>query len=231
MQLLVLVRVKNERLNIERFCRNYGWADRILVADSGSIDGTVELAQTLPKVEVRHFLRKFNRGNFIDVPESSHTQFLIEWALEKNDDGESWLIIDDCDCWPNPYLKRDARSLFQKAHDDGYDQVNTNRLYIYKDRGYFPELNKAGTSMWGWRPSKKFVWTDGDESHLTFHGLDDKHFTVDYPYCLLHHSWPNEQVLQMKMERWRLRGELREDPRKWAGPLVPLPEFASELEG
>ena len=43
----VFVPVKNERANIERCLSNLQWADEIFVVDSGSTDGTVELAEKL----------------------------------------------------------------------------------------------------------------------------------------------------------------------------------------
>lgn len=57
MEILVVVPVYNEEALLPHFLSHYGrWADRILVLDNGSTDGTVEIARRHPKVDVRTFL-------------------------------------------------------------------------------------------------------------------------------------------------------------------------------
>lgn len=48
----VLILTYDEAANIERTLNKLGWAKRILIIDSGSIDGTIEIARSHPQVEV-----------------------------------------------------------------------------------------------------------------------------------------------------------------------------------
>jgi glycosyltransferase involved in cell wall biosynthesis len=49
-----LVITFNEKPNIERTLSKLSWAQRILVLDSGSVDGTVEIAASWPKTELAY---------------------------------------------------------------------------------------------------------------------------------------------------------------------------------
>lgn len=221
--LIVIVRVRDEERNIGTFCEQYSFADRILVADSGSVDRTKEIASGFPKVEIRDFTQKIDRNGFMDVPEASHTTFLIDWAKEYSPD---WIISDDADCHPNYLLKEKALEFFDQADVAGHPQININRLYIYKGSQYFPDMNLAGTSLWAWKPNQVNIWVDGDMSHLSYHGFLGNHFDIPLPYCLLHHSWPDDSVIAMKMARWKARGESRREPPTFGGGLMALPDWA-----
>ncbi len=51
MKIIATTRTKNEEENIERFCRSYidtGLADLVLIADGGSDDDTVAIAESVP---------------------------------------------------------------------------------------------------------------------------------------------------------------------------------------
>ncbi len=57
--IIAMVRTRNEEMNIGAFCESYqGIADKILVADGGSNDDTVEIALGYPKVKVRNFTER-----------------------------------------------------------------------------------------------------------------------------------------------------------------------------
>ena len=59
MKIVVIVRTKNEGLNMGRFCTNYrDCADLILVADGGSEDHTVDIAKCFANVKVRDFTER-----------------------------------------------------------------------------------------------------------------------------------------------------------------------------
>jgi len=84
-KLTVLIPCKNERKNI-RLCVESvrGLADEILVADSGSTDGTLEIVRSLGGCRViqREYV---NHGNFVNwaLPHASHPWVLIVDADER----------------------------------------------------------------------------------------------------------------------------------------------------
>ncbi len=58
MKIGVLVRTLNEAHRIGQFCEAYKLADRILVADGGSEDNTVSIAESFKNVEVKKFVEQ-----------------------------------------------------------------------------------------------------------------------------------------------------------------------------
>lgn len=83
-QLTVIVPVKNERANIERCLSNLQWADEVFVVDSGSTDGTVDLAEKLGAKVVQF---QFN-GVY---PKKKN------WALENLPLKHEWVLLVDAD--------------------------------------------------------------------------------------------------------------------------------------
>lgn len=76
--LSVLIPCKNERLNIERCIASArDWADEILVADSGSTDGTLEIVRRLGGCRIieREYVNSANFKNWA-IPQAKH-----EWVL------------------------------------------------------------------------------------------------------------------------------------------------------
>ena len=77
-RLTVIIPVKNERRNL-RLCVESvrGLADEILVADSGSTDGTQELAQQLGCRLIERELIDFSNFKNWAIPQASHDWVLI----------------------------------------------------------------------------------------------------------------------------------------------------------
>jgi glycosyltransferase involved in cell wall biosynthesis len=74
----------DEVANIRRTIEKLRWATRILIVDSGSTDGTLELLAAYPQVEVVH--RPFD--NFADQCNFGLTQLRTDWALSLDADYE-----------------------------------------------------------------------------------------------------------------------------------------------
>ena len=51
-QITPLVITYNEAANIERTLRKLNWAQRIVVVDSGSTDGTLDIMRRFPQAEI-----------------------------------------------------------------------------------------------------------------------------------------------------------------------------------
>src|SRR6185369_15171107 len=74
----------NEVANIGRVIGKLGWAKRILVIDSGSTDGTLEVLKGCPQVEVVH--RPFD--SFADQCNFGLTKLQTDWVLSLDADYE-----------------------------------------------------------------------------------------------------------------------------------------------
>ena len=125
-KIIVIGRTLNEADNIDRFCANYGFADKILITDGGSTDATVELATQFDNVEVKdvsHLRSEIN--GVVITPESTQTNILIKWAKEE---GADWIIRDDVDCWPNTFLRLRASQLFATVK---LPSIFVYRLYLW----------------------------------------------------------------------------------------------------
>lgn len=226
-KIIAVTKSLNEEHNIERFCRGYDWADLILVADGGSQDDTVALAQSFIKVRVRDFpLRVPMLGDptgFMN-PEPQHLNFIIDWAIEEEAD---WIILDGCDCWPNPTLKREARRILETSPQPS---VWLHRLYIWGDDEYFPKYNICH-SMWAWRPAELPIrWEEKTlscfDSEMIGGDLSLAIF-LDEPYCCLHYCFPDEEEVAAKMARYKAWGHDLVHPLKSIyAPSEPLPEWA-----
>ena len=87
MRIIVCIRTFNEEENIEKCCQAYPFADKILIADGGSTDGTVKIAKSFPNVKVRTYDVKVKCGGGIwRNPDGPHINFLLEWADEEKTD-------------------------------------------------------------------------------------------------------------------------------------------------
>ena len=207
------------------------------MADGGSIDNTIEIAQSFPNVEIRHFTEKVQLDNgYWRNPDSSHANFLFEWAYSLNPD---WIIYDDCDCRPNYLLKQDYRNILSVAN---YDFVMAVRIYLYENNQHFPLMaqpaGKWEASLWAWRGNIDF-WTVDAFPHYTFRigdkniadlNIDAKTMNLYPPYCLLHCSWDTEENTEKKVKYHREFGLMPKDwhPKKFAGDPKPLEEWMHE---
>lgn len=218
--IVALVRTLNEERNIARFCEGYSFSDLILVADGGSVDRTKEIAAGFSNVRVRDFEGRNPDGT---NPEPAHINFLINWALEV---GASWIILDDCDCWPNALLKAKARDFFRYAWTEDKDGILLYRLYMWQGEQYFPKINDAGASLWAWRPDRVDCRMSEENATLfdtAMPGPDrDKCLILNPPYVCLHFWEPEE-----KAERYAAWGKPQtpiKNSMYW--PPEPLPEWA-----
>jgi glycosyltransferase involved in cell wall biosynthesis len=127
----VLIPVKNEKNNIVECLRSVCWADEIVVVDSGSSDGTAEIAASLGARVVQFTYRPggLKKKN---------------WALQNCSFRNDWILILDADERITPDLAKEINSAILNAGDcAGY---YINRRFYFLDRwirhaGYFPSWN------------------------------------------------------------------------------------------
>lgn len=228
MQVTVIARTLNESDYVDRFCYGYRWADKILLADGGSGDDTVQRAARYSNVEVRRFPLVYHNEEHPHLymnPVWHHLQFLVHWAHE---DVPDWIILDDFDCVPNRILHDAAR---ERLAGITAPVVAAYRLYLWGHDKYFPVLNKPGQSLWGWKPKEVDVWPARvDHIHPNFTGLPpvtDWH-RLEQRECLIHLCWPDEKRWLKKKEWYAAWGQPQEYPPKSCGPMVNLPDWARE---
>ncbi len=120
-KLTVIIPCKNERMNIrpcvESACRV---ADEVLVADSGSTDGTLEIVRSLGKCRIveREYI---NSGNFKN------------WAIPQARHG--WVLILDADERVTPELAAEINSLLSgEPRCDGYQIYRANYFLGHRIR-------------------------------------------------------------------------------------------------
>jgi len=236
MKICVAVRTKDEEINIARFCESYTWADKILVADGGSRDDTIQIANSFKNVEVRNYDVFVEMQNGITRnPHGSHCNFLIDWAFI----GESadWIIFDDCDCFPNKTVKEDARKIMTETQKN---YIFVTRLFLWKNEGHFPALAqplKAGNfepSIWAWRNGTQLRFRSDrvsrEESHqeLAFSPQENERLNLYPPYALLHSPWQTDEMVEKKLKFYRESGQIPTmlHPLEFGGSIEPLPEWA-----
>lgn len=223
--IITICRTLNEERNVERFCEEYSKiSDKILIADGGSEDRTVEMAKQFEKVEVRPFETVISRGDVWRNPHGEHINFMIDWAKEE---GAEWIIYDDCDSLPNAHLKKSIGF----AMKDDFNIISVVRLYLYKDQGYFHQMSNMGFAKWAWRSSLNVYADESDPWVHTMHfERTDKEGALHVPCCLLHFSWPDDEEIRRKAAFYKVAKDLDEGqewhPTKFGGDLMPLPDWA-----
>src|ERR1044071_175769 len=128
--LSVLIPTRNERRNIVECLASVAWCDEVVVVDSGSTDGTPDLARA---AGARVIDFKWN-GQF---PKKKN------WALENVPWKNEWVLILDADERILPELADEIRDELKQAQADGYF---INRRFIFlnqwiKQCGYCPSWN------------------------------------------------------------------------------------------
>lgn len=130
MSVSVLIPTLNEKANIEACIRTVLWSDDIVVVDSGSRDGTVELAE---KLGARVVDFKWNG----EYPKKKN------WALEKVDWKHEWVLILDADEHIPEDLAREIQDVAREGRHPGYF---INRKFMFMGKwirhcGYYPSWN------------------------------------------------------------------------------------------
>jgi hypothetical protein len=213
---------------------NYQWVDQILVADGGSLDNTIEIAESMPKTQVRKFEgRTQMKNNIWRNPEGPHLNFLKNWA---EDEGADWILSDDCDCFPNYHLKQNTRNLLENT---GFDWIYTVRLYLWKNNTHFPDMAMPGAGhkewaagLWGWKVDVHPHFETTAMAHTWTPQVNDpqKRLNLLPPYCLLHTTWVDDEALEKNLTFYRESGQSPtiQHPLKYAGRMEELPKWARE---
>jgi len=224
MDIITVCRTLNEERNIERFCEEYGKiSNKILIADGGSEDRTIEIAESFDKVEVKIFDERVEKGGIWRNPHGKHINFMIDWAKEA---GADWIIFDDCDSVPNKYLKEVIPPEFSNP---ALGILMVQRLYLYKNGRYFPRMSSAGAGLWAWRANVDVRASEEDPwAHHMETPNEIARGSIMEPRVLLHYSWPDDEEIQRKAAFYRIAKDMKSDwhPLTFGGGLAPIPEWA-----
>src|SRR5437879_934356 len=105
--LSVLIPTLNESRNLAECLASVEWADEIVVVDSGSRDGTVEIAR--------------GRGaSIVDFKWNGQFPRKKNWALRNVPWKNEWLLILDADERITPELADEIRTELRQPRADGY---------------------------------------------------------------------------------------------------------------
>jgi glycosyltransferase involved in cell wall biosynthesis len=128
--LSILIPTKNEAANLAACLGSARFADEIVVVDSGSTDGTVELARAA-------------QARVVDFRWDGHFPKKKNWALANIDWAHEWVFILDADERITPECARELQELLVAPDCDGY-YVNRRFWFIdgwLRHCGYYPSWN------------------------------------------------------------------------------------------
>jgi glycosyltransferase involved in cell wall biosynthesis len=102
----VAVLTLNEEVNIARCLASVGWADQVIVIDSGSTDGTVKVAEALGATVIEQPWLGFSgqREFALRLPEARH----------------DWIYFVDADEWVSPQLAAEIADRMQAPEGAAY---------------------------------------------------------------------------------------------------------------
>lgn len=236
MNIVVVVRTRDEEKRIGKFCEAYKDADTIIVADGGSIDNTVSIASQYKNVVLRPFNERveLNKGMWRNN-DAAHANFLVAQAKTFNPD---WVIYDDCDCRPNFLLKQDYRKILEETTENIVCAV---RFYFWNTDEWFPQMSSpAGNlepTLWAWKGNLDFGFINVPPAYcfrINGNKVENLHAQTSVkdlypPYALLHYSW-NEETVAYKIRNYADSGFIPGyvDPRQFAGPRRPIEEYMHE---
>lgn len=126
----ILIPVRNEAANIVACIESVRWADEIVVVDSGSRDGTVELAQKLG-------------AKVVDFTWNGKFPKKKNWALENVPWKNEWVLILDADERITPELAAEIQAELKNPRADGYF-INRRFMFLgewIRHCGYYPSWN------------------------------------------------------------------------------------------
>lgn len=104
----VAVLTLNEEVNIARCLASVGWADQVIVIDSGSTDGTVKVAESLGATVIEQPWLGF----------SGQREFALRLPAARHD----WIYFVDADEWVSPQLAAELADRMRAPEGAAYAQ-------------------------------------------------------------------------------------------------------------
>ena len=159
----VFIPAFNERVNLPHAVASViGWANKVIVLDSGSTDGTQQVARELGAVVVEHPWEGYARQK--------------NWGLDHLPLESPWVLIVDADEAVTPELRdeivRVCNAPPAEVPEAGF---YINRYFVFMGKrirhcGYFPSWNlrlfRRGKARYEDRPVHEHMTLDGKEGYL-----------------------------------------------------------------
>src|SRR4051812_33867680 len=159
----VLILAYNERTNLPHALASImEWATNVFVVDSGSTDGTQQIARDMGATMIEHAWEGYARQK--------------NWAIDNLPFESPWIFILDADEAITPQLRDEIHALCSKPSGD-VPQAGfyVNRYLIFMGKrirhaGYFPSWNlrlfKRGLAHYEDRPVHEYMILTGKEGYL-----------------------------------------------------------------
>jgi glycosyltransferase involved in cell wall biosynthesis len=125
-ELSIIIITKNESANIRACLETVAWADEIIVVDSGSTDGTLEIAREFtPQVHVHADWPGFG----------AQKNRALAYA------GKDWVLSLDADERVTPELRAEIEAVLQNPRSDGYEIPRLSNFCgrFMRHSGWYPD--------------------------------------------------------------------------------------------
>ncbi|MEM7229326.1 MAG: glycosyltransferase family 2 protein [Planctomycetota bacterium] len=194
----VMMITKNEALNVPYSLKALqGWTNKVFVVDSGSTDGTQDIARSLGAEVVHH-----------DWPGYAKQK---NWGLDNLPFESDWIFILDADEVILPELRDELLAVAKRKPDDvEHAGFHINRYFIFLGKrirhcGYYPSWNlryfRRGKARYEEREVHEHMVVDGSIGFLKGHmEHNDRRGLEDYIAKHNHYSTleARETVRQLK---------------------------------
>lgn len=126
----IIIPTLNEAKNLAACLDHLGWADEVVVIDSGSVDTTLAIAEQYG-------------AKVINFRWNGHWPKKRNWALRHAELKHNWILMVDADEWIVPEL---AAEIGQAIRSDQFCGYWINRRFMFMGRwirhcGYYPSWN------------------------------------------------------------------------------------------
>jgi putative colanic acid biosynthesis acetyltransferase WcaF len=201
----VLIQTHNEELNLPHTLQSVqGWANRVFVVDSGSTDGTAEIAAQFGAAFVHKDWEGYAKQK--------------NWALDNLPFESPWILILDADESVSPELREEIKEIISRPVQNVYHAgFYLNRVTIFMGReihhcAYFPAWNlrlfKRGMARYEHRDVHEHMVVDGPTTHLRFLLRHEDRRGLEH-FIAKHNRYSTLEAIEIYRHRERWPGFLR----------------------
>lgn len=208
--LMAVILTRNEARHIAECIESVAWADRVLLSDSFSDDGTVEIARRAGAEVVQ--------SPFVNFAEQRN-----EALAEARARGAKWVFFIDADERATPALGEEMRQVTQRSEVVGWWVPRYNYIMGHRMRGggWYPDpqLRLLRPDRARYDPARQvheIVILDGEAGTLREH--------------MIHYNYDSLAQFRVKQGRYlvfeaRILHERGIRPKPWSPLTMPLREF------